>query len=311
MIVLDAVTGPEDRSRTQTRAMEIDRPSKYGAALTGSDWPGLPLRIGHIPESGLVEELSTDVDAVLVWVGGPSEVSIVYRDPGSGADCEHEFQRRSGMIDLLPRGTLLRKVRYHGAPSTCISVNLPQSCLSALCADEPIGLDEKQGPRFGIVDAHVLDLVHRLQAQAEGRGYLGAVYVQSLSLALSSYLVARYGARSEALPAARAASLSPSQSEQIRTFVEQKLDENFGLVDLAGVVGYSPDHFSRLFKQVFEQSPHQYVLSRRIERAMAMLRDESLSIADVASACGFSNQGHFTTVFKQRTGITPGAYRKS
>lgn len=291
--------------------MELERPSKYGSALTGSDWPGLPLRIGHIPGSGQLEELSTEVDAVLVWTGGPSDVIIVYRDPATGEDRDHSFQRRSGMIDLLPSGTLLRSVRYQGAPSTCTSINLPQSCLAALCSDEPVGLSRSAGPQFGLVDAHVFDLVHRLQMQAEGRGYLGAVYVQSLSLALASYLVARYSSPREGDSPPRAASLSASQSEQIKAFVESKLDKNFGLVDLAGLVGYSPDHFSRLFKQAFEQSPHQYVLSRRIERAMALLRDERLSIAEVASACGFSNQGHFTTVFKQRAGTTPGAYRKS
>ncbi|WP_437543646.1 helix-turn-helix transcriptional regulator [Sorangium sp. So ce367] len=65
-----------------------------------------------------------------------------------------------------------------------------------------------------------------------------------------------------------------------------------------------------LFKHAYHQTPYQYVLSRRIEKAMAMLRDERLSIAEIALACGFSNQGHLTTAFKRRTGTTPGAYRK-
>lgn len=293
-------------------SMSLDPlPSKYGSALTGSDWPGLPLRIGHIPESGRVEALIGEHDSVLVWLGGPSEVTITYVDATSRGDAVHQFVRTSGMIDLLPRGTHMHSVEWRGKPSTCTSVNLPGASLAELGSDALSGLDEKAGPQFGLLDSHVVDLVLRLQAQAEGRDYLGAVYVQSLSLALASYVSARYGPAAEPALPAKTASLSSSQRAHIKQFVDRELGTNFGLVDLAGLVGYSPDHFSRLFKQAFEQSPHQYVLSRRIDRAMALLRDEALSIAEVAAACGFSSQGHFTTVFKQRTGTTPGAYRKA
>jgi len=284
--------------------------TKYGAALTGSDWPGLPLRIGHVPETGRVEGLSSVSDAVLVWLGGPAEVTITYVEPRTRTEAEHRFVRSSGMIDLLPRGTQLVRVEWRGKPSTCTSVNLPDACLQALCPDALPGLDAERGPEFGLVDTHITDLVYRLQAQAGAREYLGAVYVQSLSLALASYLSARYGTSQERTPASKPASLSPTQCSHIKGFVDQEIATNFTLVELAQEVGYSPDHFSRLFKQAFQQSPHQYVLSRRIERAMTILRDESMSIAEVASACGFSSQGHFTTVFKQRTGTTPGAYRK-
>lgn len=284
--------------------------SKYGAALTGSDWVGLPLRIGYIPESGRFEALSTESDAVLVWAGGPSQVDIHFVEPTSGEVREHCFERLSGMMDLLPRRTKLVSIEWRGRPSVCTSVNFPEASMSALCSSSYTGLVPERGPRFGLVDAHVVDLVHRLQAQAEGREYFGAVYVQSLSLALASYISAKYGAGAEAELSLRNASLSSSQRAQIEKFVDSELSSNFGLVDLAALVGYSPDHFSRLFKQAFHQTPYQYVLSRRIERAMAMLRDERLSIAEIALACGFSNQGHLTTAFKRRTGTTPGAYRK-
>ncbi|WP_437618369.1 helix-turn-helix domain-containing protein [Sorangium sp. So ce1151] len=279
-------------------------------ALTGSDWVGLPLRIGHVPESGRIEGLSTESDAVLVWVGGPSQVDICFVEPASGEPREHSFERLSGMMDLLPRRTRLLSIEWRGRPSVCTSVNFPEASMSALCSSPSPGLVPERGPQFGLVDAHVVDLVHRLQAQAMGQEYFGAVYVQSLSLALASYVSARYGAGARAGLALRNASLSSSQRARIEKFVDSELSSNFGLVDLAGLVGYSPDHFSRLFKHAFQQTPHQYVLSRRVERAMTMLRDERLSIAEIALACGFANQGHLTTAFKRRTGTTPGAYRK-
>lgn len=291
--------------------MKAELASKYGAALTGSDWVGLPLRIGHIPSSGFVEELHTDTDAVLVWSGGPSDVTIRYRDPASGEAREHSFERLSGMMDLLPRGTTLYRVEWQGKASICISVNFPEATLLELYSSACAGLAAGRGPQFGLVDAHVVDLVLRLRTQAEGQDYFGAVYVQSLSLALASYVSARYGEAARSEPTARPATLSSTQKNQIERFVESELSSNFGLVDLATLVGYSPDHFARLFKHCFQQSPYQYVLSRRIERAMTMLRDDDLPIAEIAAACGFSNQGHFTTAFKRRTGTTPGAYRRT
>ncbi len=290
--------------------MTQEVPSKYGAPLTGSDWVGLPLRIGHMPESGRVDDLVGEVDAVLVWTGGPSDVAIVYEDPAAGRVADTEFERTSGMIDLLPSGTRMYSVCWSGKPSTCTSVNFPPSCLAALTSVPMAGLDVARGPQFGLLDPHVVDLVRRLQGQAEGVTSLGAVYVQSLSLALASYVSGRYGRGAEAPASGKTFSLSRIQRTQVESFVEQELATNFGLVDLASITGYSPDHFSRLFKQSFAQSPYQYVLSRRVERARTMLRDESLSIAEIALACGFSDQGHLTKAFKQRVGMTPGAYRK-
>lgn len=284
--------------------------AKYGEALTGSDWVGLPLRIGYMPESGRVEGLFAETDAVLVWTGGPSQVDICFAKPTSDEVQEYSFERLSGMVDLLPRRTRLFHVEWRGRPSVCTSVNFREGTMSVLCASPSPVLVPERGPQFGLIDAHVVDLVHRLRAQAEGQEYLGALYVQSLSLTLASYVSARYGPGAKAEMSLHKASLSSSQRAQIEKFVDRELSSNFGLVDLAALVGYSPDHFSRLFKQAFHQTPYQYVLSRRIERAMAMLRDKRLSIAEIALACGFSNQGHFTTAFKRRTGTTPGAYRK-
>src|SRR6187399_1885566 len=113
-------------------------PSKYGMALTGSDWVGLPLRIGEVPERGRLEELIGEVDAILVWTGGPSQVKIVYAHPIQGT-AQHEFTRVSGAIDLLPRGTHMFSVEWEGKSSLCTSVNLPAASLSVLSAQPILG----------------------------------------------------------------------------------------------------------------------------------------------------------------------------
>jgi AraC family transcriptional regulator len=282
--------------------------SKYGAPLTDSDWVGLPLRIGQIPEAGMIEDLCSNSDAILAWSGGPSDVTIDYLSVGSEQVERCEFKRVPGAIDLIPRGTRLVRIRWQGRPSVCVSVNLPLRSVQAL-SEESLGLNVQDGPRFGVTDAHVYDLIKRLESQADGREYLGAVYIQSLSLTLASYISAKYGAAPSSPPLPEPARLTPAQLQQVKDFIEEEMTANFSLVDLAALTGYGPDHFARLFKGALQQSPHQYVLARRIERAKAMLRDTTQTIAEIASTCGFASQAHLTTAFKQQTGTTPGAFR--
>jgi AraC family transcriptional regulator len=285
---------------------------KYGLPLTESDWSGLPMRVGHFPSVGRIEDLSSVSDAVLLWTGATSHVDIAYRD-GGGTIRENHFERRSGMIDILPRSVTIDQVRWRndGLGSNCVSVNFPAGSLAQLLGEGGKPPLEHVGPRFAFSDPHAADLIARLQAQVVSGNPLGAAYSQGLSLTLVSYLFASYG---PGLPAGggpvEPGSLPRLQSEALMVFVEDFLSRNIGLVDMAAVVGYSPDHFSRLFRQTFRISPYRYLLGRRVERAKAMLRDANLPIADIALACGFSSQSHLNGVFKRLTGVTPARYRR-
>jgi AraC family transcriptional regulator len=75
-------------------------------------------------------------------------------------------------------------------------------------------------------------------------------------------------------------------------------------------VRLSPHHFSRVFKRVTGLSPHQYVLSQRIQLARQLLTETKLSIAEVAHDVGFYDQSHFTYHFKRLVGVTPNAIRE-
>src|SRR5580704_3948846 len=79
--------------------------------------------------------------------------------------------------------------------------------------------------------------------------------------------------------------------------------------DLARAAGLSRAHFSRQFKRAFGESPHQYLLTRRLERAAALLRTTDRSIADICFAVGVGGVGSFATSFRRMFGQTPHAYR--
>jgi AraC-like DNA-binding protein len=79
--------------------------------------------------------------------------------------------------------------------------------------------------------------------------------------------------------------------------------------DLAGVAGLSRAHFSREFRRAFGESPHAYLLTRRLERAAALLRSTDRTVADICFAVGLKSVGSFTTSFTRTYGRSPTAYR--
>jgi AraC-like DNA-binding protein len=79
--------------------------------------------------------------------------------------------------------------------------------------------------------------------------------------------------------------------------------------DLAGAAGLSRAHFSREFRRAFGESPHQYLLTRRLERAAALLRNTDRSVADICFSVGLQSVGSFTTSFTRTFGRSPTVYR--
>ena len=96
-----------------------------------------------------------------------------------------------------------------------------------------------------------------------------------------------------------------------KDFVDARFAEPVTVADLARAAGLSPAHFSREFRRAFGESPHAYLLTRRMERAAAMLRTTDRTVADICVAVGLRSVGSFTASFGRVFGLTPTAYRAS
>ena len=86
---------------------------------------------------------------------------------------------------------------------------------------------------------------------------------------------------------------------------------NITIEEICREVYISPAHFERIFKYHTGQSPHQYLIAIRIQRAKEMLKREDLTIEEAARRCGFINLSHFSTVFKRIVGVKASEYRKT
>jgi AraC-like DNA-binding protein len=101
--------------------------------------------------------------------------------------------------------------------------------------------------------------------------------------------------------------LSQPQVRRILRLIEERLPEKISVKEMAREAGLSESHFSRTFKRITGETPHQFALRLRLERASAALARPSVtSIADVAAECGFFDQAHLTREFRKKFGITPG-----
>jgi transcriptional regulator GlxA family with amidase domain len=95
-----------------------------------------------------------------------------------------------------------------------------------------------------------------------------------------------------------------------RDLADSRYAEPLDLQALARAAHVSPRHFSRSFRQTFGETPHQYLLTRRIERARHLLRTTDMQVAEVCLAVGFNSVGSFTTTFRDRVGVSPTEYRR-
>jgi AraC-like DNA-binding protein len=94
-----------------------------------------------------------------------------------------------------------------------------------------------------------------------------------------------------------------------KDLIDARYREPLDVPTLARAAHLSPGHFSREFRRAFGESPHKYLLTRRMERAAALLRNTDRAVADICIAVGLNSIGSFTTSFGRAFGMTPTAYR--
>jgi transcriptional regulator GlxA family with amidase domain len=105
--------------------------------------------------------------------------------------------------------------------------------------------------------------------------------------------------------------LAPWQIRRVKEYVEQGLAERLTGADLAKRVKLSEHHFCRAFRISLRQTPHTYVIARRVERARHMMMSCERTIGQIAIECGFSDQAHFNRCFRKLIGTSPGAWRRA
>lgn len=157
-------------------------------------------------------------------------------------------------------------------------------------------------------DARLIQLARMLEGEVSEPGFASQMLIEGLSQSIAS-LLARVDMDKVNGQADRV-HLPPWKVRRLVDYIEGNLDQSIGLDDLAKMAELSTFHFARVFKLAMGISPYQYVRDRRLERGRELLTASDMGIAELALACGFSNQSHFTAAFSKAMGISPARFRQ-
>jgi AraC family transcriptional regulator len=200
-------------------------------------------------------------------------------------------------------------------PADLLHVDLTPALIAATAAEisptDPVRLELV--PRFNFQDPLVQQLCLALLAEVESGGLAGRLYAESLGHTLALHLLRNYSSGLGPCSLPRYG-LSDSALRRVQDYINDQLDRDLSLAELAAIAGYCPTYFARQFKQATGLAPHQYLIHRRVERARALLESGQLTVAEVAQRVGFADQSHLDRHFKHLLGVSPHTvwqYRKN
>ena len=212
-------------------------------------------------------------------------------------------------ICLTP-GDAIAQWQHHGHPEI-LQVYLRQSIYESAIADM-YGCDlhaAEMVPRFAMTDPLLEQLAIAIaNSLREGTAEDG-LYIGTLAQMIAAHLARHHSTRSKPprLPAPR---IPGWRMRRLVEYIEENLGGDLSLERMAVEVNLSPLYLARAFKAAVGQSPHRYVLERRLERAKELLRATDTPIVEVALSAGFSSQSHLSNWFLRQVGVSPAIYRR-
>ena len=230
---------------------------------------------------------------------------------------------KPGSIEVGSRRSEMRKVIYEAGEMAlcprnpgqwvgridveCLAIGISDAALSAAC--DGMSGDVELRHISKLVDARVGALVEAVNAERLAGFPNGRLFLDSVEQALAVALVNDYAVRRSS-PRIYRGGLTPARLRRVTELVQEKIEDELTLLEMAESAKLSVAHFSQMFRKSTGQSPHQFVLRQRVERAKEMLRAAESRVLDVAVACGFKTQQHFARVFRQMCGTSPTEYRQ-
>jgi AraC family transcriptional regulator len=176
------------------------------------------------------------------------------------------------------------------------------------CSDGAYGEVELRASRK-FANPRLSALVAAVHAEMVAGFPSGRLFLDSLEQAMAVTLVNGHAVRHRPVQLYRGG-LGSARLRRIKELVHAKMEDDLSLDEMAQSVGLSTAHFARMFRKSTGETPHQFVLRQRVERAKAMLRAPDARVLDVAVACGFKTQQHFAQVFRDVWGVSPTEYRQ-
>lgn len=214
-----------------------------------------------------------------------------------------------GDIDIIPAHTPMRW-EMHDQNDRSFLLSLPQRLLHTVADDAELNPAHMEiRDRFQIRDIELEAIIWAIKREKELGYPSGRLYVEGLSLALASRLVARHSSITKRAEE-RHEGLDRRRLKQVLSFIEDQLADDLSLEKIAASIGMSASHLQTLFRASVGVTLHQYVIQRRVEYAKILLMEDKLSITEIALAAGFSHQSHMARHIRRVLGMPPQALKR-
>lgn len=190
-----------------------------------------------------------------------------------------------------------------------LSLNLKPDLLNSH-AIELLGSEHMELiPHFAFQDELIYQIGLALQAELRSQGCGSRLYAETLANTLAIHLLRRYSTQKHRTITCDGG-LPQHKLKLVTDYINDYLERELSLKELAAIAQTSQYHFCRAFKQMTGLSPHQYLIQQRVEKAKQLIQG-GMSLGSVAIACGFSHQSHLHRHFKRLTGVTPKTFLNS
>lgn len=198
------------------------------------------------------------------------------------------------------------------SPFECVNFHISRRALNSL--EDEIGTGRLESfniaPGADTTDPIVDNIVNALVPIFHGQYDANQLLLDYVGTGLLIHLAATYGI-SRRGPRISRGGLTPLQLNRATMLMDANLTGQLSLAEIATECGLSSSYFARAFKMSTGGTPHRWLAQRRIEKATDLLRNSSLSLKEIASSCGFSDQAHFTRAFGDAKGVPPATWRRN
>ena len=218
-------------------------------------------------------------------------------------------QRRPGSFVVVPADTEIRAIST--GQSRLLSWAIKPEVLQRVALECTDGRDVELAPGINVTDPLMTQVATMTMQCLDRPTASSALHLDTLIAIFLCRLIEHQSSQSAAFNDPQPNGRLGPPMRRVIDYVDSNLNGDVTLDDLAEIASMSPYYFARSFKAAVGLPPHQYVVRRRIDRAMRLLAATDLTIAHIAFDCGFASQAHMTTVFKRLTGTTPHRYRRS
>jgi len=284
--------------------MQIEWKSQNGSPYLFkqyAEWPGVRIHRARVMPGRMLEHTNSfhEVNVALSGTLTTEKISATGKNV-------RKF-KIAGNLCITPAGQAISA--FWNKPLDNMGITLDPNFVSATASDNGFASNFEFAEIYKKSDLLIQHIGLTLLAESETDTPAGHLFSDSLIQTLTLHLLANYTTANASANVVNGG-LSGYKLRRVTEYINENLEEDLTLAEIASVADLSQFHFAREFRKSVGKTPQQYLMHQRVERAKELLSQPELPLVEISLRTGFKNQSHFTTLFRKYTNLTPKIWRE-